>query len=227
MKKRFLLLIVCVSLVSTIWSQDIIVTKDARNIEAKVMEINIDNIKYKLSANPEGPIYTMLKKDISSVIYKNGTIDLFDDYKEEKLPANSDFPEKEKKDFLGLSDDDQEFLLKKYDLELYEKFKIGQEISRRGWRFLGGGIALTGVGLMAVIVGASHNDKRIYLTLGYLGCVVGEAFIIASIPQMAVGGAKKKQVQDEFEKKYLSTTHPKGSFQIQLSGNGVGLAYVF
>ncbi|GHT32375.1 hypothetical protein FACS189434_03970 [Bacteroidia bacterium] len=136
MKKRFLLLIVCASLVSTIWSQDIIVTKDARNIEAKVMEINIDNIKYKLSANPEGPIYTMLKK-------------------------------------------------------------------------------------------ASHNDKRIYLTLGYLGCVVGEAFIIAGIPQMAVGGAKKKQVQDEFEKKYLSTTNPQGSFQIQLSNNGMGLAYVF
>ncbi|GHT56985.1 hypothetical protein FACS18945_0090 [Bacteroidia bacterium] len=100
------------------------------------MEINIDNIKYKLSANPEGPIYTMLKK-------------------------------------------------------------------------------------------ASHNDKRIYLTLGYLGCVVGEAFIIAGIPQMAVGGAKKKQVQDEFEKKYLSTTNPQGSFQIQLSNNGMGLAYVF
>ena len=58
-------------------AQDIIVTKDSRKIEAKVTEVNIDVVKYKVFANQDGPTYTILKSDIATIIYQNGNVEAF------------------------------------------------------------------------------------------------------------------------------------------------------
>ena len=59
------------------FAQDIIVTKDAKRIDAKVTEVNVDNIRYKRFDNPDGPLYTVSKKNIASIIYQNGQVEAF------------------------------------------------------------------------------------------------------------------------------------------------------
>ena len=58
-------------------AQDIIVTKDSRRIEAKVTEVNIDDVKYKVFTHQDGPTYTLLKSDIVSILYQNGNVETF------------------------------------------------------------------------------------------------------------------------------------------------------
>jgi hypothetical protein len=52
---------------------DIIILKDGTEIKAKVLEINDDNIKYKMCDNLEGPTFTKNKNLIFMIKYPNGT----------------------------------------------------------------------------------------------------------------------------------------------------------
>ncbi len=70
MKKIFLFIMMISGF--TVFAQDIIVTKDSKKITGKILEVNTDNIKYKNWKNSEGPVYTLLKKDIVSILYENG-----------------------------------------------------------------------------------------------------------------------------------------------------------
>jgi hypothetical protein len=45
-----------------LFAQDVIVTKDSKRINAKVTEVNPDDIKYKNFDNPDGPTYTEVAK---------------------------------------------------------------------------------------------------------------------------------------------------------------------
>ena len=55
--KKGLLLALCIIAINcTCFGQDIIVTKDARRINAKVTEVNVDNVRYKNFDNQDGPI---------------------------------------------------------------------------------------------------------------------------------------------------------------------------
>ncbi len=44
-------------------------------ILAKVLEINQRDVKYKKFDNPDGPLYIIDRKDVSRIIYSNGTVD--------------------------------------------------------------------------------------------------------------------------------------------------------
>jgi hypothetical protein len=52
---------------------DLIILKDGSEIKAKVLEINDDNIKYKLCDNLDGPTFTKSKDLIFMIKYPNGT----------------------------------------------------------------------------------------------------------------------------------------------------------
>lgn len=74
--KQFLVLI-CFLPFSFITAQDTIYTKSGSRIAAKVIEMNQDEIKYKKSANPDGPLYVVDKNAVSLIEYKNGSKDVF------------------------------------------------------------------------------------------------------------------------------------------------------
>lgn len=63
------------SKVSTILNEtcDLIILKDGSEIKSKVLEINDDNIKYKLCDNLDGPTFTKSKDLIFMIKYPNGT----------------------------------------------------------------------------------------------------------------------------------------------------------
>lgn len=64
-------------LASSLWAQDIIVTTDSKKIEAKILEVSDSEIKYKEKDYLEGPTFVMSTNKISSVLYSNGKVVLY------------------------------------------------------------------------------------------------------------------------------------------------------
>jgi hypothetical protein len=58
-------------------AQDILYKTNNTRLEVKVYEITDFSIKYKLYNNPEGPYYTISKKEAALIIYQNGTHEVF------------------------------------------------------------------------------------------------------------------------------------------------------
>ena len=211
------------------FGQDIIVTKDAKRIEAQIMEVNVDNVKYKLFNILSGPVYTILKSEISSITYQNGTEEIFTDSAPRIL--NSSY--RGQKSFLQMNDKEQENYLKINHPELYGRFHKGQKLSRtgKGLRIPGYILLGSGVGLMLYASVALATDPdfdgQIMVASSSACIAAGDGLILAGITLSAIGGGIKKGVQNEYREKYLGTTNPRGELQLRLSGNGIGLAYVF
>jgi hypothetical protein len=56
---------------------DLLVTKDAQSIKAVVLEITDTDIKYKKFENQSGPIYSIKRLNIQSIVYSNGEVEVF------------------------------------------------------------------------------------------------------------------------------------------------------
>lgn len=54
------------------FAQDQLFKKDNTKIEVKILEINQNEIKYKLFTYQDGPTITISKKDVALIIYQNG-----------------------------------------------------------------------------------------------------------------------------------------------------------
>lgn len=61
----------------TIFAQDVIITTDAKKIDAKILEVSKSEIKYKEADNLDGPLFILTTSDISSIIYSNGKVVLY------------------------------------------------------------------------------------------------------------------------------------------------------
>ncbi|MHA8096767.1 hypothetical protein U8591_06480 [Aquirufa antheringensis] len=88
MRKTFLSLFVFIFiLIVKVNGQDIITKKNGDDIQAKVIEITLTELKYKNFNNLDGPLISILKSDVIFVKYENGTKDVFAD--EKPSPTNS------------------------------------------------------------------------------------------------------------------------------------------
>jgi len=74
---RILPLFACLLTATFAYAQDNIVLRNGEEIPAKVLEVNQTNLKYRKSANPEGPIYTAPLRDVLLINYANGSKDSF------------------------------------------------------------------------------------------------------------------------------------------------------
>jgi hypothetical protein len=54
-------------------AQDVLYKTDNTKLEVKVMEVNEASVKYKLKSYPDGPLYTVSKKEVSTIVYQNGS----------------------------------------------------------------------------------------------------------------------------------------------------------
>ena len=72
MKKTILLLVAALCGVLTAAAQDLIVKTDAAKIEAKVIEITPEAVRYKRFSNPDGPTYVLPVAQIHYIQYANG-----------------------------------------------------------------------------------------------------------------------------------------------------------
>ena len=74
MKKKLTLIAFALIATASLWAQDIIVTRDAQKIEAKILEVSKTEIKYKEKDNQNGPTFVLETKEIGSIIYSNGKV---------------------------------------------------------------------------------------------------------------------------------------------------------
>jgi hypothetical protein len=75
--KRKLFLVIMPFCALAAFCQDVIVMRNADEIEAIIQDIGISDVKYKRYSNPGGPTYTVLKSDISMIRYANGEEETF------------------------------------------------------------------------------------------------------------------------------------------------------
>ncbi len=84
MKKVVIFLWLVLGILPMLQAQDIIIRKDGTEVQAKVLEVNPKEIKYKRFDNQEGPVYSEEKNRIRKIKYKNGTEDVL--VKDSSLP---------------------------------------------------------------------------------------------------------------------------------------------
>jgi len=59
-----------------IFAQDKLVFNDEKVVECKVLEITPEVIKYTKHSMPDGPVYTVYKTEVNSIVFENGEIEL-------------------------------------------------------------------------------------------------------------------------------------------------------
>lgn len=72
---------------------DEIIFRDGKIINGKIIEIGVDEIKYKRCDNLDGPSISIYKKEVFMIKYSNGTKEVF---KEEENTSNEDRAQKSK-----------------------------------------------------------------------------------------------------------------------------------
>ena len=73
--KTLLSLVLSLTLTSFLFSQDLIVLKNGTQINGSILEVTPSLVKFKKTS--DGPIYSMNLTDLSSITYKNGTVENF------------------------------------------------------------------------------------------------------------------------------------------------------
>lgn len=95
---KFLLSVICLTLVANVFSQDIIYTSDNDSILCEISEIGTKEVKYKKFNNLNGPTYLIDKNEVGKIVFKNGEEEFFDFQKEYVFEEN---PELNQYKYLG------------------------------------------------------------------------------------------------------------------------------
>jgi len=226
-KKRFLLTLCIIAINLSCFAQDIIVTKDARRINAKVTEVNVDNVRYKNFDNQDGPVYTLLKSDIASIVYQNGQVETFVTER-----ANKSANEKPSLEYFSCIEKNPEDLIpemKTINYALYKNYVNGGRMTNMGRAYtIFGGCTFT-LGIIVIVRSLNMEDEDeavIIYKLGYATTIVGAASLGAGIPIWIVGKNKRNSALRDYCQLY-STSSTMPHFRLNLYSNRVGLAYVF
>jgi len=77
--KRIFLVFVALIFTTELISQDVIYKMNGQEIEAKVLEVLPEIVKYKVYKSQDGPVYSLRKSDIIMIKYEDGRKDVFID----------------------------------------------------------------------------------------------------------------------------------------------------
>ncbi len=75
--KKIILFFVLLAFAGRAYAQDIITMVDGSDIQADVVEINHEDIRYKRWDNQDGPVFVMPKSQVLMILYENGARDVF------------------------------------------------------------------------------------------------------------------------------------------------------
>lgn len=164
---------------------DIIIKIDGTKIDAQVTEVEVDRVKYKLISNLSGPIYSLKKGDIASILYSNGTSEVFTN---ELLQNNSNTPVQNYISKPTYANEISGLALRDYQSEL----KGARTLAIIGDVFFATGCAMAFSGLM---VGLIVDD--------FLGFAIlmpaGGTFIIPGVVMAVVGNHRIRNINRDME----------------------------
>jgi len=75
--RKLLFLLAITSIASQLSAQDKIYKLKGPAINAKVIEVGIDEIKYKLYDNPDGPVYVVEKSSLDHIVFADGRVEKY------------------------------------------------------------------------------------------------------------------------------------------------------
>jgi len=223
-KTIFLILLAIIGLNMVAYSQDTIVTKDAKKIAAKVLEINKDDVKYKNFGNLDGPTYTLLKTQVATIIYQNGDMDVFD--AEESIDNyHADL-------YAGFqrsihNDDELLAYLSMFDKYYFNEYRAACSTLEKGHACLGFGIPIAALGVLLKVGINEEHIKPVSNVCAYICMIMGSGLIIASIPLMITGGSHKTALKSEIKQKYFSNSTTQPTLNFGFVNGGVGLTLNF
>jgi len=182
MKKFFLLAIAAVAAVG-VYAQDIIVTRDAKRVEAKILEVSSSEIKYKEFNNLEGPTFVLSAAEINTIIYQNGTVKVFDQPKQaaaaaysvsqanyaaagNAVPQASGMPitKKDKLYYLGdqsMNEEQYVAFVQQNCQQAYDRYMSGKKLRKSGWSMFASGLTFIVCGSVLVGVGTGLTVDNI------------------------------------------------------------------
>ena len=227
--KQFLFTAIFVAVTVFCFAQDIIVTTDARKIEAKIMEVSETEVKYKEIDNLDGPTFIISTNNISSIIYANGKVSLYQQSStegkiQEDMGSGPSYITRlgDTYTYRGyvMKGDAYANFLRNNCLEAYEMYHKGHVISYAGVLFLSVGLGLEiGTLIGGAFAGGYFNMPIIYCGLGCLA---------VSIPLVIIGYNKMHQSVDIFNQECaLKTNRAQTFWSINTGRQGVGLAFNF
>ncbi len=242
MKKLFLLLALFLSV--SAFAEDVIITKNSERINAIILEVNLDVIKYKKSDSPDGPTYTMVKDDIASVLYSNGQVDVFSVDDNNKTQTNqvtnqtqTNFQQSTSsyktisrmngeyyEDGKAISRDQYLSLAKKNCPMAYSQYKKGTSI-------LNGGIAMLTIGAPSLAMGiivfsgiVPIIPVGITMITGSALMAFGSTCICIGVPLCCVGPYKRKKSVETYNN---GANQRDLSLNLVTSSTGIGLSLNF
>ncbi len=227
--RKVLLTLFAVISTATMIADDIIVTKDSQRINAKIEEVGLDVVKYRRSDNLTGPLYTIAKSDIASVIYDNGTTEVFNSTSVETTSITSSSESIENSETLPLlkwesgvyngvhkmSKEEVYILYQRISPEAYVLYNKGRK--NQGW-----GIALVCVGGVNTILGVINAAGG--SAIGYADIALGAGLVGGGAALISAGQKKMRNSVNTYNDKRNSTNI---SWNITAGQNGIGLAINF
>lgn len=233
-------LIVCFAVMTSVvaMSQDVIITMDAKKIEAKILEVSKTEIKYKEQDNLEGPTFVLGVEEISSVIYANGKVVLYNQPEQPKTNVAASpvskpkepvkavpqeipgriYKDKGKYRYNGTYIDSKEvaLILKRENTFAYDQWKKGKGM-------LIGGAVCTGIGSGLVVGGLITLVSQNYAACVGMECVALVPLGIGIGLSIGSNHACTKAI-DIYNSKY-----DQAAVQLKygISANGIGLAISF
>lgn len=247
--RKVLLLAISVVAAIGVYAQDIIVTRDAKRIEAKILEVSSSEIKYKEFNNQSGPTFVLTSAEINTIIYQNGTVKVFDQPKQQapaygnsasqaaavSAPAGAPITKSDDFYYMGeqrMTEDQYVAFIQKNCTQAYDAFKSGEKLQKTGWKLFASGLPILSVGAIlygvGLGVGQAERDEDIILGCGIPGAIllgVGSGLTVASIPCIVVGSVKKNNSHEVYN---ASCARPTAlEFNINAKGTGIGFAMKF
>ena len=133
------------------------------------------------------------------------------------------------------NDSEMATFLRKNDALLYDQFQRGIAYRKKGRELVTAGLIVTGTGMVLFYVGLDQHYKNknsnLAIFMMYPGMVlsiVGPCVILTSIPFYATGGKLKRNAVESYENKhFINRTSHQPSLNLNLYGNGIGLALKF
>lgn len=77
MRYRLLASLFSFLFLNAVQAQDKIYRKNGQIIKAKILEIGVDEVKYKPFENPDGPLYVLPQDKILKIVFENGKVEKF------------------------------------------------------------------------------------------------------------------------------------------------------
>lgn len=233
MKKIFTILTILLSAM-TLFAQDVIVTKDAQKITAKITEVSANEIKYLDSEMPDGPTFVLSTNEIASIIYATGKVKVFNQDNApsvvvKDMPASYQYNQLISRcgntywcNGMPLKGKTYEQFLQENCIEAYTHYKKGQNTATAGWALLGVGLATNFACNLTVAIDSYLYDDPILM---FFTCL-GTALELAAVPTLIVGYHKKHQSANIYNRE-INKNRTQAYWSLNASQNGFGLALNF